>query len=117
MQFPQYLKPAISGFIVGGIATAIVGFSWAGWMTGSGADAMAAKRAQSEVIAALVPVCVDLAAKDPNRVATLAAINAASSYRRKDVVMEAGWATVPGAKDPDRDLATACVAELSLDAS
>jgi hypothetical protein len=31
--------------------------------------------------------------------------------------MEAGWATVPGAESPDRNLAAACIDGLELDAS
>ena len=35
----------------------------------------------------------------------------------RDAVMAAGWATVPGAEAPNRDLAQACIQGLNLDAA
>jgi hypothetical protein len=31
-----------------------------------------------------------------------------SSYERRDFVMKAGWATIPTAKEPNRDVAEGC---------
>jgi hypothetical protein len=41
MEAPTWLKPAITGGIVGAIATMITGFSYGGWMLGSSAETMA----------------------------------------------------------------------------
>lgn len=70
-----------------------------------------------DVIAARVPVCLDMARTDPDRIAQLATIRAAATYKQRDTVMAAGWATVPGSETPDRDLAQACMEELELGAS
>ena len=86
-------------------------------MTGGGADKMASARSHDEVIAALVPVCVDMSRTDTDRIAKLATIREASTYQRRDALMQAGWATVPGSETPNRDLAGACVAALDLNAS
>jgi hypothetical protein len=117
MNTPEWLKPGIYGAVVGAVFTVVAGFSWGGWVTGGGAQEMASDIANDDVIAALLPVCVDMARTDIDRVAKLATIQGASAYKRRDAVMEAGWATVPGSDAPNRDLAQACIAGLDLDAS
>ena len=71
--------------------------------------------AHDDVIAALLPVCLDMSRTDADRVAKMATIREATSYRQRDAVMDAGWAT--GSEAPDRDLAQACIEGLELDAS
>lgn len=78
---------------------------------------MAMAMARDDVIAALVPVCVDISRSDSDRASKIVAIQEASSYQKRNALMETGWATVPGLEEPDRDLAQACVAALELDAS
>jgi hypothetical protein len=46
-------------------------------------------------------------------VATLAQLKDTSSYQRSDMLMEAGWATMPGSNDPNRDVARACMDKLA----
>ena len=117
MNTPEWLKPGIYGAVVGAVFTVVAGFSWGGWMTGGGATEMATTMAKDTVIAALTPVCVDMARTDTDRISKMETINAATTYKRRDAVMEAGWATVPGSEAPDRDLAQACIAALELDGS
>ncbi len=117
MTTPEWLKPGIYGALIGAVFVGVVGFSWGGWVTGGRADSLARTVAHDSVIAALVPVCVDLSRTDTDRLAKLETIRAASTYQRRDAVMAAGWATIPGYDDPNRDLALACVAALELDAS
>ncbi len=117
MATPEWLKPGIYGALAGAVFVGVAGFSWGGWMTGGAADKMASAMAREEVIAAMVPVCLDMASVDPDRVAHLATIRAASTFRRRDAVMATGWATVPGSDAPNRDLAQACIDGLALDAS
>ncbi len=117
MNTPEWLKPGIYGAIIGAFFVGVVGFSWGGWVTGGGADKMASAMSHDHVIAALLPVCLDMSRSDTDRVAKLATIKEATTYKRRDAVMKAGWATMPGSETPDRDLAQACVAALDLDAS
>ncbi|WP_299971384.1 hypothetical protein [uncultured Roseobacter sp.] len=117
MTTPEWLKPGIYGALLGAAFVGIVGFSWGGWMTGGGAEEMANKMAQEEVIAALVPFCLDISRADNERLAKLATIREASSFKRRDAVMETGWATMPGSDGPNRELAQACIEGLDLDAS
>lgn len=115
MNTPTWIKPGVYGLIVGGVATAVVGFSWGGWMTSSRAETMAKTRVDAGVAAALVPVCLQISQADPERVAKLATIRDAASYRRRDAVLATGWATPPGAETPNRALAEACIDALDLD--
>ena len=117
MTTPEWLKPGIYGAIIGAVFVGVAGFTWGGWMTGASANEMASKMAQDEVIAALVPVCLDMSRADNDRTAKLAAIRDASGYKRRDAIIDAGWATIPGSDIPSQDLARACIEGLDLDAS
>lgn len=117
MNTPEWLKPGIYGALTGAVFVAIVGFTWGGWVTGGGANKMAMDMAHDDVIAALVPVCVDMSRSDTDRASKIATIEEASTYQRRSALMETGWATVPGSEEPNRDLAQACVTALELDAA
>ncbi|MGF1628141.1 MAG: hypothetical protein ACFCUT_01585 [Kiloniellaceae bacterium] len=113
MNAPEWLKPVAYGSVAGAIALAIVGFSWGGWVTGGTADKMANDHARQEVVAALVPICVEQSRLDPRLTETLAQLQAATNYKRSDMLMEAGWATMPGSTDPNRAVASACMEKLA----
>jgi len=113
MNTPEWLKPGLYGAAAGAVALAIVGFSWGGWVTGGTAEKMASEQARLEVVAALVPICVEQSSQDPQVVATLAQLKDASSYQRSDMLMKAGWATMPGSSDPNRQVASACMEKLA----
>lgn len=117
MNTPECLKPGIYGAVIGAAIVGIVGFTWGGWVTGGTAQERAMAMSRDDVVAAMVPVCLDMAQTDPDRAAKLAVIRDAQTYQRRDALMEAGWATVPGAEAPDRDIAQACLASLDVDAS
>jgi hypothetical protein len=108
MRSPQWLKPAIYGAFCGAAALAIAGFSWGGWMTSAGARQNAADLSQTRLVAALALICVDQAKRDPALATRVAAIKAASSWTRGDLVTQNGWATMPGRTDSDRMVAVAC---------
>ena len=114
MNTPEWLRPGLYGAAIGAVLLGIVGFSWGGWVTGGTASARATTLAHDSVVSAMVPVCLDLAQADPARAAKLETIKAATTYQRRDAVMQAGWATMPGAEKPDRDIAQACLAKLEL---
>ena len=100
------------GFVVGSIVTMIVGFSWGGWTTGSGADRLATERSTAAVTKALVPVCLEKSKADPSGAKKLVALKAlTSSYDQRDAVVQGGWATF-GPGEANRDVAEACASEL-----
>ena len=55
------------GAVAGAVALAIVGFTWGGWSTSSGA----AKQAEAAVPSALIPICAKEVMADPSAVAEL----------------------------------------------
>ena len=116
MNTPEWLKPGIYGAVIGAAAIGIAGFSWGGWVTGGTAHDRAMAMSHDDVVAAMVPVCLDMAETDPDRFAKLAEIRDASTYQRRNALMDVGWATVPGTEAPDRDIAQACLASLDIDA-
>jgi hypothetical protein len=113
MNTPEWLKPGLYGAAAGAAALAIVGFSWGGWVTDATAKQMASKQARLEVVAALVPICVEQSKRDPQVVDTLAQLEGTTSYKRRDMLMKTGWATMPGSSDADRSVANACMEKLA----
>ncbi len=113
MNIPEWLKPALYGAAAGAAALAVVGFSWGGWVTGGTAKQMASDQARLEVVAALVPICMEQSKQDPQVVETLAQLKDTSSYQRSDMLIKAGWATMPGSSDHNRDVARACMDKLA----
>ena len=112
-QVTAWLKPRLFGAVIGATALAIIGFTWGGWVTDGTARQMASDQARLEVIAALVPICVEQSNLDPQAQETLALLKEANSYRRSDMLMKAGWATMPGSSDPNRFVAIACMDKLA----
>jgi len=114
MQTPEWLKPGLYGAVCGAVALAIAGFTWGGWVTGGTARAMAADQAKIEVVAALSLICVDISKRDPQFAERIAAIKAASSWNRGDLVMKNGWATMPGAKEANSQVAKDCAEKVGV---
>ena len=112
MKTPEWLKPGLYGAVMGAIALAIVGFSWGGWVTGSTAKEMASEQARLEVVAALVPICIEQSNQDPQLAEKLVQLENVQSYKRSDLIVTAGWATMPGATDANRQVAAACADKL-----
>lgn len=83
-------------------------------MTDGTANDRAMAMSRDDVVASIVPVCLDMARSDPARADKMETIRATSTHQRRDAVMAAGWATVPGADAPDREIARACLAALEL---
>jgi hypothetical protein len=113
MNTPEWLKPGLIGAGAGAVALAITGFTWGGWVTGPKAEVMATNLAKAEVLATLVPICIEQARLDPQSIATLAVLKDTSRYQRSDILMKAGWATMPGSTEPDRKVASACMDQLA----
>jgi hypothetical protein len=112
MRAPEWLKPGLVGAGIGAVALATVGFGWGGWVRGSTAEEMAVDRTRVEVVQALVPFCVAQAKADPQATRINAELADAASYKHAEILMQAGWATMPGA-EPNLSLAKACATTLA----
>lgn len=112
MQVP-WLKQAVWGAIIGAVVTMIIGFSWLGWVLGSTAEKMASQRAESAVVAALTPICVESFMKQSDATKKLTGLRESDSWKQREFVEKGGWATMPGSKAPNPAVAGACAEELT----
>lgn len=113
LTLPPWTKPAIWGAIGGAVAVMIVGFSWGGWVLGGTAERMAVQRADTAVIAGLVPLCVDRFRHQADAAAQLTQLRQISSWQRSEFVERGGWATMPGSERPNGQVASACADTLT----
>jgi alpha/beta superfamily hydrolase len=91
----------------------VIGFSWGGWVTGGTANKLAAEQADTAVVAALTPICVEKFLQNSDAKANLAVLQKISSnWEQGDYLEKGGWATLPGATSPDYHLARACAGKL-----
>jgi hypothetical protein len=104
----EKIKTTLWGAVGGAIVLAIVGFAWGGWVTGGSAQQMAEELAQSAVVARLAPICVEQSNQDSEKDQKLKKLKEASSWERDDYVEKQGWATMPGEKEADREVAGKC---------
>ena len=104
----ESIKPFVWGMAVGMIVLLIVVFS-AGWVVTSGtAKAEAKAMATDAVMNRLAPIAVAQFMQDPNKVARLMEMKKLDSWgenSRSNYVEKQGWATMPGEKEPDGQVA------------
>jgi hypothetical protein len=112
MMTPQWLKPGLGGVVLGAGALAIVGFASGAFVTDGTAQQMAANHAKFEVLAALVPICVEQSVQDPQLAEKLNGLKVAKSFERSDLVVKTGWATMPGSAESNQEVAAACAKKL-----
>ena len=118
MQVPSILQGEslsrlLQGAAAGAVASIVIGFSWGGWMTGSTANRLAAERADTAVVAALTPICVEKFLLNNDAKANLAVLQKIStSWEQGDYLQKGGWVTQPGATSSDYHLARACAEKL-----
>ena len=114
MQAPQWLKPGCWGAVIGAVAIVFVGFAQLGWRTAGSSQSAAQNQADAAVVTALTPFCVAKAQQDTD-VAKLTKFRAeGSSYTRRGLVSDAGWATLLGSTAPNYALAEACSERLLI---
>ena len=118
MQLPsilhgESLKRLLQGAAVGVVASMVIGFSWGGWMTGGTANKLAADQADTAVMAALTPVCVEKFMQNSDAKANLAILQKISTnWEQGQYLEKGGWSTRPGATSSDYRLARACAEKL-----
>ena len=113
MQLPAILegesrKRLLQGIAAGAIATIVIGFYWGGWVTGGTAKEMAQKSANSAVVTALAPICVDKFQHAADAPANMTELKKVASWQQGSFVEKGGWATMPGTTSPDSAVARAC---------
>ena len=118
MQVPSILRGEsrtrlLQGIATGAIASMVIGFSWGGWMTGGAASKLAAERADTAVVVALTPICVEKFLQNSDAKSNLAILQKISSnWEQGQYLEKGGWVTQPGATSSDYHLARACAEKL-----
>ena len=104
----EYIKPFTLGMAVGMVVLLIVIFS-AGWVVTSGSAKAEAKTVAADaVMNRLAPIAVAQFMQDPNKEERLKEMKKLDSWgenNRSDYVQKQGWATMPGEKKPDEQVA------------
>jgi hypothetical protein len=98
------------------VLTIVIGFTLGGWVTGGTAQNMAEESAEKAVIDRLAPICVAQFNQDPEKDKKLEELEKKDSWERRDYVKKQGWATMPGEKEADSEVAEEC-AKLLLEIS
>ena len=111
--FPPSLKPGIWGAVIGAVVITLLGFSTFGWTLGGTAELMAKERAQSAVVDAVAPICVERFRQQADAPAKMTEFSKASSWDRRSIIEKGGWATMPGTDTPNSAVATACAERLA----
>jgi len=112
-KLPVETKPFLWGAVAGAAVLSYVGFSSMGWMLDSTAAKLAKKQTEDAVVTAMAPVCVAQFKGAPDSAGRLATLEKVQRWSRGDELVKAGFATMPGGKEPSQGVATAC-AELLL---
>ena len=105
----ESLKRLLQGGAIGAVATLTIGFGWGGWTLGS----MAKTLADSAVVAAMAPICVDQFQRSADAAVNLTALKKTDSWQQAAYVEKGGWAVMPGSKAADSGVPQACAALLN----
>jgi hypothetical protein len=109
----QSVTPAVWGAVAGAVAISVIGFSQLGWTLGSTAERLAKERAETAVVAALAPICVEKFRLQVDAPAKLAEFSKASSWDQRSLIEKGGWATSLGSESPNSAVVTACAEKLA----
>jgi hypothetical protein len=104
----EKVKFGVWGLICGAVIAIIIGFALGGWVTGGTAQTTA----EAAVIERLAPICVAQFNQDLEKDKKHKELKGKSSWDRDKYVKEQGWATMPGEKDPDSDVAEKCAEQI-----
>lgn len=95
------------------VATLIIGFGFAGWVTGGTAEEMATQAANGARHQLAAAICVKQFLHAANAGTRLADLKKADWYQRDEIVASSGWATMPDRKEPNVVVAEMCASRLA----
>lgn len=95
------------------VATLVVGFGLAGWVTGGTAKEMVDEAAAASRHQLASAVCAEEFLRAADARARLAKLKKLEWYERDDLVAAGGWATMPGEKEASYVVAEMCASRLA----
>jgi hypothetical protein len=94
-------------------ATLIIGFGFAGWVSGGTAQKMVTEAAATARHELATAVCVEEFMAEKEAGQRLVKLKDAGWYERSELLVKGGWATMPDRKEPNTIVAAMCAAKLS----
>lgn len=94
------------------VATLVIGFGVAGWVTGGTAKKMADESASTSRQQLAAAVCAQRFLRAADSQARLAKLTKLEWYERDDVVVKAGFAKMPGEQEASSEVAEMCASRL-----
>ena len=110
---PAGWKPFSLGALVGAVIITWTGFDALGWKTSNTSAMLGKRQADAAVVSALATICDARFRAQTDFAVRLADLEKVERYSRGETVWKAGFATMPGAKEPNQDVGRAC-AELLI---
>lgn len=93
-------------------ATLVIGFGFAGWVTGGTADEMSTKAATDARQRLATAICVNKFMQANDVKTRLTDLKKAEWYQRDEIVAGHGWATMPDREEPNAVVAEMCATQL-----
>lgn len=97
------------GFVV---ATLVIGFGFAGWVTGGTAEKMVQEAADGARHKLAAAICVKQFLHASNAKTRLADLKKADWFQRDEIIAASGAATMPDRKEPNTVVAEMCASQL-----
>lgn len=114
MNTPEWIKPALAGAAIGGVAVAVVGFTWGGWVTSGSAQASSQAAADASRTDLAAAICVQKFLADEGARENLEELRQLTSSTQQRTYIENGnWAVMPGSDTAVRPAATLCARMVS----
>ena len=102
------VKPFLLGALAGAVLLAWVGFELVGWKSPNDAARQAKTQTSAAVATELAKICLVQFNAAPNRPERMAELKKTERWSRSGVIAKAGFATMPGQKEPENGVAEAC---------
>lgn len=112
-KLPAGTKPFCLGALAGAVLLGYVGFNVVGWTLEGTATKNAKRQADTAVASALASVCAAQFKSAPDADVRLAALEKIQRWSRGEELVKTGFATMPGSKEPNQGIGSAC-AELLI---
>ena len=109
---PAGWKPFTLGAVVGAVVITWTGFDALGWKTSSTAATLGKRQADAAVVSALALICDARNRAEAEFPVRRPALEKVERYSRGEAEWKAGWATMPGSKEPNPDVGRACAERL-----
>jgi len=101
-------KPFLVGALAGAVLISWIGFQLVGWKSPGSVERFVKTQTDAAMVAELSHICSVQFSNAPNLTERLAELKKTERWSRGGVIAKAGFATMPGEKEPANGVAEAC---------